>query len=93
MKYRKIWLPIASAGGILFFYLCDYTDYPDAALAITFIWLYYAIFLIVTHSSVSVHRDANGDLVITERKGKDAKHTNIVNNENENNHENIKGNR
>jgi hypothetical protein len=90
LKYRKIWLPVTSAGGVLFFLFCDYASYPDAAIAFTFVWLYYAIFLITNYTSVSVYRDGNGDLIITDKKDAD---NNDTNTKNENSHENIKTNR
>jgi hypothetical protein len=71
MSYRKIWLPVCSVAGILFFIFCDHVSYPDAAIAFTCIWLYYAIFLITNYTSVSVCRDENGDLIIVDKKEAD----------------------
>jgi hypothetical protein len=94
MKYRKFWLPTASAGGVLFFCLCDYANYPDVVIAFTFIWLYYAIFLITSHTSVSVHRDANGDLNIVDKESEDAVNHSATtkNSKHEDNQESIKAN-
>jgi hypothetical protein len=82
MRYRKIWLPVASAGGILFFCFCDYVNHPDVAIVVTATWLYYAIFLITTYTSVSVCKDHNGDLIIVDKKENEENSTNKNEDEN-----------
>jgi hypothetical protein len=68
LRYRHIWLPVASAAGAAFFMLCDYVAHAMVAYTFIFIWLYYALFLICRCSSVEVCRDAQGNLFIQRRQ-------------------------
>jgi hypothetical protein len=64
LRYRRIWLPVASAAGVVFFALYDYVAHPVIASAFVFAWLYYALFLICRYTSVEVCRDEQGNIFI-----------------------------
>lgn len=64
LRYRHIWLPAASAGGVAFFVLCDYVAHAIVTFAFVSIWLYYALFLICRFTNVEVCRDEQGNIFI-----------------------------
>jgi hypothetical protein len=70
LRYRHIWLPVASAGGAVFFILCDYVAHAVVAYGCIFVWLYYALFLICRYTNVEVYRDEQGNIFIHHKQKK-----------------------
>jgi hypothetical protein len=68
LRYRRIWLPAASAAGVAFFILCDYIAHAMVACVVMFVWLYYALFLICRRSNIEVDRDEQGNIFIQHKK-------------------------
>jgi Ca2+/Na+ antiporter len=68
LRYRHIWLPVASTCGVVFFILCDYVTHAIIAYIVIFIWLYYALFLICRYANVEVCHDEQGNIFIQHKQ-------------------------